>query len=186
MEISLIGRGVRMIILVSIAINVILASEMSLPVRVSRRLSGDIYWYSSDDFESCHDNPTYLISEDRCVNDQELFNGNADTTSITLRLINFISLDCGFGFVSNEAPSYLTTSLIFRQNGSIILFKQLKTVDASSDAAVAIINGTRRLVNGSLCQIASLEVYRGRDQIIEISHDGLSLSQNGNVKVKLS
>ena len=94
------------------------------------------------------------------------------------------SLDCRFGFVSSEAPSNLTTTLAFR-NQSEHIFKQLKIVDASlTDAAVAIINSTHQFVNGSLCQIASLEVYRGRDQIIEISHDGLSLRENGMVKVK--
>jgi hypothetical protein len=78
----------------------------------------------------------------------------------------------------------LTTTLIFTQNGRV--FEQLKILDASlADAAIATINGAHRLVNRSLCQIASLEVYRGRDQIIEISHGGLSLSENGRVKVKL-
>ena len=99
--------------------------------------------------------------------------------------INFISLDCGFGFVSSEAPSDLTTALVFSdQSGNI--FEQLKIlVDAPlTDAAVTISNSKHQFVNGSLCQIASLEVYRGRDQIIEISHNGLSLSENGMVKVK--
>ena len=109
-----------------------------------------------------------------------------DTASIYNTVtINFISLDCVFGFVSSEAPSNLTTALVFRdQSGNI--FEQLKIlVDSSiSDAAVAIINSKHQFVNGSLCQIASLEVYRGRDQINEISHDGLSLSENGMVKVK--
>ena len=79
----------------------------------------------------------------------------------------------------------MTTALVFSdQSGSV--FEQFKIlVDSSiSDAAVAIINSTYQFVNGSLCQIASLEVYRGRDQIIEISHDGFSLSENGMVKVK--
>jgi hypothetical protein len=78
----------------------------------------------------------------------------------------------------------LTTALVFsNQSGSVL--EQLKIlVDTSAiDAAVAIINSTHRFVNGSLCQITSLEVYRGRDQITEISHGGLSLSENGMVKV---
>ena len=79
----------------------------------------------------------------------------------------------------------MTTALVFRdQSGNI--FEQLKMlVDASlTDATVTIINSKHQFVNGSLCQIASLEVYRGRNQIIEISRDGLSLSENGMVKVK--
>ena len=91
-EMSLIDRGVRVLVLVSIASNVILASEENIPVQVNRRLDGDIYWYSltSTIFEVCQDNLTYLVSEDRCVNDQELFNGSADTASITLRLLIII------------------------------------------------------------------------------------------------
>ena len=45
------------------------------------------------------------------------------------------------------------------------------------------INETDQLVNSSLCHISSLEVYRGRDQAIEISHQGFSLSDNGSIKV---
>ena len=82
----------------------------------------------------------------------------------------------------------MTIALVFSDRSGRIyyIFKHLKVVDASlPDAAVAIINSTQcyRIVNRSLCQITSLEVYRGRDQIIEISHGGLSLSENGKVKV---
>jgi hypothetical protein len=45
------------------------------------------------------------------------------------------------------------------------------------------INETDQLVNSSLCHISSLEVYRGRDQAIEISHQGFSLNENGSIKV---
>ena len=81
---SLIGRGVRVLVLVSIASNLILASEGNIPVQVNRRLDGDIYWYSNNIFEVCQDNLTYLVSEDRCVNDEELFKGNADTAIIII------------------------------------------------------------------------------------------------------
>ena len=45
------------------------------------------------------------------------------------------------------------------------------------------INGTDRLVNSSHCHISSLEVYRGRDRVIEISHQGFSLRDNGSIEV---
>ena len=38
-------------------------------------------------------------------------------------------------------------------------------------------------VNNTLCNISSLEVYRGREQAIEISHEGFSLTENGVFKV---
>ena len=40
-------------------------------------------------------------------------------------------------------------------------------------------------VNASLCQIVSLEVYRGLNNSIEISHSGFSLTDNSSIKVKL-
>ena len=45
-------------------------------------------------------------------------------------------------------------------------------------------NGTNQNVNSSFCNISSLEVYRGREQAIEISHQGFSLSDNGSIQVR--
>ena len=39
-------------------------------------------------------------------------------------------------------------------------------------------NVTDQLVNNSLCHIASLEVYRGREQVINVSYNGFSLGDN--------
>ena len=44
-------------------------------------------------------------------------------------------------------------------------------------------NETDQAVNSSLCCISSLEVYRGRQQAIEISYHGFSLSDNGSIEV---
>jgi hypothetical protein len=85
-EMSLIGSGVRVLILVSIASHLILASEGNIAEQVQRRLDGDIYRYSSTNFV-CRENLTYLVSENRCVNDQELFNGNVDTATIIILLL---------------------------------------------------------------------------------------------------
>ena len=41
-------------------------------------------------------------------------------------------------------------------------------------------------VNDSSCHIASLEVYRGKEQAIEISHDGFSLGDRGTIEVSHS
>ena len=38
-------------------------------------------------------------------------------------------------------------------------------------------------VNSSFCHISSLEVYRGREQPIEISHQGFTLSNGGTIEV---
>ena len=50
-------------------------------------------------------------------------------------------------------------------------------------AAITTTDAMQQQVNSSLCHIASLEVYRGRRQITEISHDGFSLNERGTVQV---
>ena len=53
--------------------------DTNIPVTVNRRLNGDIYTnFNSTDSSACSDdnNLTFLVSERRCVNNQELFNGN--------------------------------------------------------------------------------------------------------------
>ena len=70
-----------------------------------------------------------------------------------------------------------------------------------SNASAAVLNSSQALVDvlvvtnehhnqccsqpvtSSSCQIAALEVYRGREQAIEIRHDGFSLSDRGTVEV---
>ena len=46
-----------------------------------------------------------------------------------------------------------------------------------------VFNATKQPVNSSFCNISSLKVYRGREQAIEISHEGFSLSGIGSIKV---
>ena len=55
----------------------LLAME-GIPVNVSRRQSGDIYYlYHDKEHTICNEgnNMTYMVSERRCVSDQRLFNG---------------------------------------------------------------------------------------------------------------
>ena len=52
-----------------------------------------------------------------------------------------------------------------------------------TNAVIIAINNVSQSVNGSLCQITSLEVYRGRRHITQISHNGFFLSDEGALKV---
>ena len=65
--------------------------------------------------------------------------------------------------------------------GTATTAQTLTMNDMIADAVVALrgrAENTR--LNSSTCQISSLEVYRGREQVIEISHQGFSLSDNGS------
>ena len=49
--------------------------------------------------------------------------------------------------------------------------------------AVIVYKDLQMLADKSFCNISSLEVYRRREQAIEISHQGFSLSENGTIEV---
>ena len=49
--------------------------------------------------------------------------------------------------------------------------------------AVVIHQQSLMQVNSSFCHISSLEVYQGREQAIEISHQGFTLSNGGTIEV---
>ena len=53
-------------------------TESGIVERISRRLSSDIYYFinSSSSSVTCGNENTYLISENKCVKDAELFRGN--------------------------------------------------------------------------------------------------------------
>ena len=50
-------------------------------------------------------------------------------------------------------------------------------------ANTSIVGNFNVHVNGSLCQIANLEVYRGQTQTTEINHAGFILSNEGTFEV---
>ena len=62
-------------------------NEYRIVERVSRRQTTDIYYIinSTSTGTNCGDKDTYLISEDQCVKDQELFEGN------NLNMIHYIN-----------------------------------------------------------------------------------------------
>ena len=61
----------------------------------------------------------------------------------------------------------------------------MRAVTSDSSDAVILHNETNRPAISSLCHIAYLEVYRGsrQNQAFVISHEGLSLNEQGNIKV---
>ena len=96
--------------------------------------------------------------------------------------------DCSFAF-SPEIQRTSETELKFRlavqiteRNGS--QYKQLKTYtflnEVITNATIVTADHTRQLVTQQSCHITSLEVYRGRGKITEISQNGLMLNKQGN------
>ena len=78
------------------------------------------------------------------------------------------------------ARSNITTiiALLNERTPNIISLK------VAAGTATLKFNKTEQLVNSSFCHIASLEVFRGRNQAIEIDHSGFLLSDNGTIEVR--
>ena len=101
---------------------------------------------------------------------------------------------CNFVIVPREEPSHLRLTLTFDHQSDTEVEQIMTAVTVKSDnttftdATIVKNNDSEHpSVNISLsyCNISSLEVYRGRKQAIEISHDGFSLSDRGAIQVRL-
>ena len=53
----------------------------------------------------------------------------------------------------------------------------------TSTATVTNSSMPQQKINNSSCYIASLEVYRGREKVIEINHTGFVLDNSGTIQV---
>lgn len=75
------SRGLGSVLLMVVVTLKLIASEEGVPAIVHRRLSGDTYQYLNSgnltDLSICRDddNLTFIVSERRCVKNQELING---------------------------------------------------------------------------------------------------------------
>ena len=71
------ARQVLLAIIALSCLNYVLetnGADSQIPVKVSRRDSGDVITFSSEDQETCT-GLTYVVGERQCVRDQELLNG---------------------------------------------------------------------------------------------------------------
>ena len=90
--------------------------------------------------------------------------------------------ECSFVITPTGEPDTqrLTLNIMKKINSLTVLTATRKNMVAT---ATAIFKETADYVNGSVCHISSLEVYRGSEQAIEINHGGFSLDDNGTIKV---
>ena len=88
------------------------------------------------------------------------------------------------GIIPTIAQSIVSIAEVSIQGSTITNIVSL-TNFSNDDITIStfIFNETKQPVNSSVCHISTLEVYRGREQAIEISHEGFSLSDNGSIEV---
>ena len=96
-----------------------------------------------------------------------------------LLLFVMITSACRFVFVPSQHSSF-RVSIVMDLNHNELWTIGNTTITA---AVITTTEPMQQHVNSSFCHIASLEVYRGRRQITEISHEGFSLSERGTVQV---
>ena len=87
-------------------------------------------------------------------------------------------IECSFAITATGEPyqPILTINAMNRSRLQIIHGTETQNV-------TVIVTSTKKQVNNSVCRISSLEVYRGREQAIEIGHDGFSLGNSGTIEV---
>ena len=95
--------------------------------------------------------------------------------------------ECNFQVTPTEE---LLTLFMSHPNNGTIMYKTAKTVTSSRSATLvdALIKPKEsdQAVNNSLCDISSLEVYRGRQQAFTIDESVFTMSESGALKVYCS
>ena len=156
--------------------------EANFTLWVNRRSITDLYSLNSNStvtVDNCGTKRNYLVNEKQCASDEELFSGmcaNPMISDVCNHYIKYI-IGCDVAVVPINSTSLLpTAAAIDSQHSAIISFKKHVIIFGFS--------GTNQTVNSSFCSISSLEVYRGRQQAIEISHQGFSLGDSGSIEVR--
>ena len=87
-------------------------------------------------------------------------------------------IECSHSLIANDSSNHIPT-VLFNSNSNFTFLM----VGGKNINGMFYFNGTDQLVEKTSCQIVSLEVYRGREQTIQISHHGFSLTDDGAVEV---
>ena len=100
-------------------------------------------------------------------------------------LIIFVACSFSISPIMELSTFRLAITFDHYQNGTDVEHTAVTSMTNNSLTAAIVVatNYIKQPVNSSLCQITSLEVYRGRRNITRISHDGFFLSDEGIFKV---
>ena len=154
-------------------------------VAVQRRLEDFFYYQTTSNTTNCQyvcndeGNETYLVAEQQCVNNSTLFSGK---TWICILKYNhqYRFIECSFAITPTGEPHQLRITI-----NAVAGTSRLQTFSSNQTSidATVVQKSTNAEVNSSFCHISSLEVYRGREQTIEICHEGISLGNSGTIEV---
>ena len=97
------------------------------------------------------------------------------------------SSDCNLIITATKEPSTPRLALIINyQNDTEMITAATPFNSEASNLTDAVVyhRPTDQPVNNVFCHITSLEVYRGRNEAIKISHNGFHLNQRGAIEVR--
>ena len=119
-----------------------------------------------------------MIEENCCIRNDGFFVGKL--TVCTLRYVYCKRTECrSFAVTPSGEPTVKRLAISLNRENQAITHDSMEMPTIASIASNSNVH-----VNGSLCQIRSLEVYRGKTQTTEISHAGFALSNKGTFEVR--
>ena len=81
--------------------------------------------------------------------------------------------------VGSDSPHMIAVYMESNQNNIIAL----TTADTNSIAVITYREWYEKANSSLDCHIDSLEVYRGKQYVTEINHNGFSITENGTIQV---
>jgi hypothetical protein len=81
--------------------------------------------------------------------------------------------------IPNEPSNLIAVALTSTSVATLVV----DPIASADGGAMFYFEDIEQPINKSVCDIASLEVYRGREQAIKISHNGFTLSNSGTFEV---
>ena len=161
-------------------------AEGSIPIFVLRRFATDYYSTNGTYYEvSCdnghHINNTYLVHDRLCVTEEELYRKGIIIIILFLCFHQLLYIACSSSIVPSSGNKTTAVAILDSRTPNITHLK----LDTDGQELFKF-NETDQPVNNSFCHIASLEVFRGWEQAIQISHSGFSLTRNGSIEVSRS
>ena len=107
---------------------------------------------------------------------------------IKLMVVIIVSSDCNFIITATEEESSThRLALIINYQNDIEMITVATPINSEASNltdAVVYHRPTGQPVNSAFCHITSLEVYRGRNEAVKISHGGFHLNQRGAIEVR--
>lgn len=105
-------------------------------------------------------------------------------SNLTILIVYIYIVDCMFAIAPSGSPTTYELAAFIRESADKTLILRVYS-NTFKDAVVIDKRQNQQIMSSTIdCQLISLEVYRGRQQITEINHSGFSIN-NGSILVSV-